>query len=187
MYLIIDLEATCWENTYKKEESEIIEIGAVFLDKHYRILGEFQTLIKPIRNPVLSEFCQQLTSISQQDVDSAEPFPTAFKEFIHRVEKMTNSSIKEVTFCSWGYYDKKQLMKDCEFHNIEYPFSNHRSLKHEFAKETNIKPVGMKRALQICGIKLEGVHHRALDDAKNIAKIFIAQQMAHYVKSRENT
>ena len=180
MYLIIDLEAACWENTYKKEESEIIEIGAVFLDKDYRILGDFQAFIKPKRNPVLSEFCQQLTSIRQQDVDSAQTFPQAFNKFIQWAEKTANSSLKNITFCSWGYYDKNQLIKDCQFHNIEYPFSTHRSLKHEFGKKRNIKPPGMKRALQICGIELKGTHHRALEDARNITKIFIAEKMADY-------
>jgi inhibitor of KinA sporulation pathway (predicted exonuclease) len=185
MHLIIDLEATCGQGSYKKEESEIIEIGAVLLDKDNRILGEYQTFIKPKRFPILSEFCQQLTSINQQDVDRAEPFLVAFKKFIQWVEKMTNSSLKDITFCSWGYYDKNQLIKDCQFHNIEYPFSTHRSLKHEFGEKRNIKPPGMKRALQICGIKLEGVHHRALDDVKNIAKIFIKEKMANYGKNHQ--
>lgn len=180
MYLIIDLEATCGQGFYNKEENEIIEIGAILLDKEYKILRDFQTFVKPKRFPVLSEFCQRLTSIRQQDVDRAEPFPVAFKKFIQWVEKLTGSSIKEVNFCSWGYYDKNQLMKDCQFHNIEYPFSTHRSLKHEFGKKRNIKPPGMKRALEICGLKLEGAHHRALDDVRNIAKIFIAEKMADY-------
>lgn len=180
MYLIIDLEATCRQGDYKKGENEIIEIGAVLLNKNYKILGECHVFIQPKRNPVLSEFCRQLTSINQQDVDSAEDFPSAFNKFIQWTEETSNSSLQNITFCSWGYYYKNQLIKDCQLHNIEYPFSAHRSLKHEFSKKRNIKPTGMKMALQICGIEFKGVHHRALDDAKNIAEIFVKEKMADY-------
>jgi inhibitor of KinA sporulation pathway (predicted exonuclease) len=172
MYLIIDLEATCWENK-KKKESEIIELGAVLLNNFYKILGEFQTFIKPIKNPILSEFCKKLTSIQQKDIDEALKFPLALRKFIKWAEETAKCKIQDITFCSWGYYDKKQLMKDCKLHNVKYPFSTHRSLKHEFAKKRKTKPMGLKKALEICGFKLEGTHHRALDDAKNIVKIFI--------------
>ncbi len=175
MYLIIDLEATCWEHRSKKSENEIIEIGAVLLDSGYKILDEFETFIMPVKNPILSEFCKELTSIKQEDINNAEIFPIAFKKFIGKVEEAAGCSIKNIVFCSWGYYDEKQLIKDCKLHNIEYPFSIHRSLKHEFAERKGIKPMGMKKALRFCGIELEGTHHRGIDDAKNIAKIFIQE------------
>lgn len=31
----------------------------------------------------------------------------------------------------------------------------------------------MKRALAFCKIPLEGVHHRGIDDARNITKIYL--------------
>ncbi len=175
MYLIIDLEATCWEYRSRKSESEIIEIGAVLLDSGYKILGEFQTFIMPIKNPILSEFCKELTSIKQEDINNAEIFPIALKEFIGKVEETAGCNIKNIVFCSWGYYDEKQLIQDCQLHNIEYPFLRHRSLKHEFAERKGMKPRGMKKTLQFCGIELEGTHHRGIDDARNIAKIFIQE------------
>lgn len=33
--------------------------------------------------------------------------------------------------------------------------------------------VGMERALSMLELPLEGTHHRGIDDAKNIAKIFV--------------
>ena len=47
----------------------------------------------------------------------------------------------------------------------------HRNLKREFAKARRIREVGMSRALTIAGLALEGSHHRALDDALNIARL----------------
>lgn len=69
-YIIFDLEATCWENDRTKQ-NEIIEIGAVKLDENLAVIGEFQTFIKPKLNPILSDFCKKLTSISQEEVDQA--------------------------------------------------------------------------------------------------------------------
>lgn len=177
MYIIIDLEATCWGNSIKKD-NEIIEIGAVLIDSNYNKTGEYQTFIKPVRNPILSEFCKELTSISQEEIDNAQKFPLVLKNFINWIEKTAGSDIKNIIFCSWGYYDDKQLKRDCALHNVKYPFSKHRSLKHEFAKRRKIKTVGMKKALQICSIELKGTHHRALSDTLNITNIFIKEKMA---------
>ncbi|HWO78436.1 MAG TPA: 3'-5' exonuclease, partial [Bacillus sp. (in: firmicutes)] len=33
--------------------------------------------------------------------------------------------------------------------------------------------VGMARALEMLKLPLEGTHHRGIDDARNIAKIFV--------------
>jgi 3'-5' exoribonuclease 1 len=178
VYLIIDLEATCWENHLNKENMETIEIGAVLVNNDYKIIEKYQTFIKPIKNPILSKFCKDLTSIKQEDIDNAKIFPISFKNFIQWVETKSKCDMANIVFCSWGYYDKKQLIKDCELHNIKYPFQNHYSLKHIFAETKKLKkPVGMKKALQICKIPLKGEHHRGIDDARNIAKIFIQEKI----------
>lgn len=44
-------------------------------------------------------------------------------------------------------------------------------VKATFAKARKIKQVGMATALQIVGLELEGEHHRALSDARNIARL----------------
>jgi len=178
MYLIIDLEATCWENHRNKDNMETIEIGAVLVNNDYEVIEGYQIFIKPIKNPKLSEFCKDLTSIKQEDVNNAEIFPIAFAKFIKWVEIKSKESIKNIIFCSWGYYDKKQLVKDCELHDINYPFQVHYSIKHKFAEIKNLKKaIGMVKTLQMCKISLDGTHHRGIDDAKNIAKIFIQEKI----------
>jgi len=178
IYLIIDLEATCWENHHDRDNMETIEIGAVLVDNNYKTIGEYQTFIKPIKNLKLSKFCKDLTSIRQEDVNNAEIFPIAFAKFIKWAETKSKENVKNIVFCSWGYYDEKQLIKDCELHNITYPFQTHHSIKHKFAEMKNLKKaIGMLKALQICKIPLDGTHHRGIDDAKNIAKIFIQEKI----------
>jgi inhibitor of KinA sporulation pathway (predicted exonuclease) len=48
----------------------------------------------------------------------------------------------------------------------------HISLKHEFARLRKSRTCGMKKALDILHFPLEGTHHRGIDDAENIARIF---------------
>lgn len=171
-HLIVDLEATCCNDaSFPRDEMEIIEIGAVMLSsKTHEIISEFQTFIKPVRHPQLTNFCIELTSIAQADVNSAPNFKDALALF-----QAWLASYKSFDFCSWGFYDCNQFEKDCHFHQIVSPLGNipHRNLKLEFSKFLGVsKGYGMSKALSRIGIKLEGIHHRGLDDARNIAKIF---------------
>ncbi len=77
--LVVGLEATCCDRqSIPRHQMETIEIGAVMLDlETLSIVDEFQTFIKPRRHPILTNFCIQLTSISQAQVDTAPIFPAA--------------------------------------------------------------------------------------------------------------
>ena len=66
--VIVDLEATCLRERKPDFISEIIEIGAVKIDDD-KIIEEMSLFVKPTINPILSDFCTELTSISQEDVD----------------------------------------------------------------------------------------------------------------------
>lgn len=167
-FIIFDLEATCDE--IKNFDNEIIEIGAVqFEDK--LMVSEFQSFVKPKVNKQLTPFCKKLTSITQGDVNAAEDFPTVLKKFL-------DWTGKNAMFCSWGFYDRTQLIKDCNRYGLKYDFIyNHISLKHQFHKvhiAHNVPPkgVGMDAALRMLHIPLTGKHHRGIDDARNISKIF---------------
>jgi inhibitor of KinA sporulation pathway (predicted exonuclease) len=174
MYLIIDLEATCWErHEGHYGENEIIEIGAIVIGNNYEILSEVQRFVRPVRNRVLSEFCKSLTSIAQSDVDAAQTFPDVLRDFQAEVERISGQRLQNLVFCSWGDYDRNQLMRDCQYHRLAYPFGRHRNVKNEFAINHRIKPVGIPKALRILGIQFDGTHHRGIDDARNIARIFI--------------
>ena len=110
-YLIVDLEATCSNNqSISRQEMEIIEIGAVMVDsRSLMAVDEYQTFIKPIRHPQLTSFCSQLTSIKQSEVEDASTYPNAISEFKDWLYRYNN-----YLFCSWGDYDKRQFVQDCE-------------------------------------------------------------------------
>jgi 3'-5' exoribonuclease 1 len=167
-YVIADLEATCWEKGTTPARMEIIEIGAVTLSSAAGdVTSEFGEFVRPVREPILSEFCIRLTGIRQSDVDGAGTFAEVFPRFLEWIGPAP------YTLCSWGAYDLGQFRVDCKRQGLSVPapFERHLNLKQAFAHLEGIKPCGMKGALGRLNIPLEGQHHRAIDDARNIAKI----------------
>ncbi len=168
--IIVDLEATCWENNeaYQKEHSEIIEIGICVLD---RISGNITKnegiLVKPEQSEV-SPFCEQLTSISQDMLDKNG---VNLNEAIEVLNSDYHS--KNYTWASYGAYDKRMMVEQCYQKGIRFPLGRqHLNVKEVFRMATGMrKSVGMKRALDIIGLPLKGTHHRGVDDAYNIARI----------------
>lgn len=172
MYIIIDYEATCSDaNEFPRSEMEIIEWGVVAVDdKKLLPIDEFQSFVRPVRNPLLTDFCLRLTSIKQAEVDTAPYFVDALANFKEWLVQFDNP-----VFCSWGNFDKNQLIKDCSYHGEEYPFRSdyHINLKKRFSTKSSVttKLVSMAKALRVAGIEQTGVHHRGIDDARNIAKL----------------
>ena len=166
-YIIFDLEATCWEHRVPMDDMEIIEIGAVRLGADLLPRDEFSFFVRPVVNTLLSEFCRNLTSIRQEEVDKAEDYKKVFPKFVEWIGP------GPAILCSWGAYDIKQTAIDCARHGLPFPegFKNHINLKAVFAERYGIKPCGMSKALEKLGLPLDGAHHRGIDDARNISKI----------------
>ena len=171
-YIVVDIEATCWEGAEgKKNVSEVIEIGAVKVNEQLEIVGEFDMFIRPEINPVLSPFCKKLTTIKQSDVDSAEIFTKVLPKFM---DWITDNGTTDFWLCSWGFYDRKMLNSMCQYHRKATAWLKwHISVKHQFGDIMDMKACGMPSAMYMLQLEQTGTHHRGIDDAKNIAKIFV--------------
>lgn len=169
-FMVLDLEATCCDRkTIHRNEMEIIEIGAVMVEsKNLTAVSEFQTFVKPIRYPILTEFCKKLTSITQEQVDRAPLYPEAVEQFQRWMLQYSN-----FIFGSWGDYDRKQIEQDSRLYNISYPIASpHINLKKLFTTNQQLhKRHGMAGALALAKIELKGTHHRGIDDARNIVRL----------------
>lgn len=169
-YLVIDFEATCCDQgTVPRGQMEIIEVGAVMVEADgLAIVGEFQRFVRPVRHPRLTDFCTQLTSIRQQDVEAALPFPAVMDEF-----KAWLRPYRMFVFCSWGDYDRKQLEQDCAFHRVPCPIqAPHLNVKQLMAERQQLrKRPGLGEAVRLAGLQFAGTHHRGIDDARNIARL----------------
>ncbi|WP_439670875.1 Exonuclease domain-containing protein [Cupriavidus necator] len=169
--LVVDLEATCSEDgSITAEAMETIEIGAVWVGADGAVLDRFHSFVRPVVNPRLTDFCSTLTGINQADIDNAPPFSVAaelLREFVERHHAPGSS------WASWGAYDRRQLERDSARHGTAEPIAlPHQNAKRLFAKAQRIgKEVGMAKACELTGLGLEGTHHRALDDAVNVARL----------------
>lgn len=70
--VVMDTEQTCWEGVRERawsgpnEMREIIQVGAVLVDTiNFSEIAVFEVVVKPVKNPQLSDFCIELTGITQ--------------------------------------------------------------------------------------------------------------------------
>ena len=166
--VVIDVESTCWEGAPPDgEESEIIEIGVCALDvASGRRVDREDILVRPTRSRV-GPFCTSLTTLTQEQVYSGVPFAEACAHLQRAY------GTRDRVWASYGDYDRRQFERQCAAFGVPYPFGpGHLNVKTLFALVHALtREVGMDGALELLGLPLEGTHHRARDDACNIAGI----------------
>ena len=148
-YVVFDLETT----GLSPFKDEIIEIGAVKVDKEGKIVDTFSTLVKPAQ-PV-SEFVQNLTGISNEMLKDAPSIYTALPKFVVFVgdEIVVGHN---VTFDIAFVQQKAKIYQDIKFLNpyIDtvtltrkvYPGLKSYKLQ-DLIKEFNLKTYAAHRAL----------------------------------------
>ncbi|MBK6620708.1 MAG: exonuclease domain-containing protein [Saprospirales bacterium] len=170
-FIVFDLEATCWEGKPENKVQEIIEIGAVRLSAFGEVEDTFCRFVRPVLNPSLSVFCRQLTRIEQRDIDKAAGFAKVIDEF----QDWADIFYEDYLLCSWGNFDRKMLVQDCKLHKLDSEWAlEHINLKRQYQDIRKLKKKrGLQAALEKEGFEFEGSPHRAIDDAKNLVKIFL--------------
>ncbi|MFI1091492.1 exonuclease domain-containing protein [Streptomyces sp. NPDC020917] len=171
---VIDVEATCWDGQPPAgSASEIIEIGLTPVDlASGRRLSRHSILVRPAHSAV-SAFCTELTGLAQAEVDRGVPFAEACRILADE------HGAGRHPWASWGDYDRHQFTRQCRAENVAYPFGlpadrTHTNAKAVFTTAYGLrKRPGMKQALEIAGLPLEGRHHRGVDDAWNIAALVL--------------
>lgn len=167
---------------------KIIEIGAVLCGEG-KIIDEFQSYVQPMSDYELTQFCSELTGITKKQLADApliQHVAATFGQFI-------NNSKPELII-SWGLGDRDILTAECTAAGINSPLTgfDYQNFKKVFCKQRKIKRVGLKTALQICGIPPEGRQHSAVSDATNLARLFshsfkICIERAHFSSSSDGT
>jgi len=172
-YIVFDLEATCWSESHDLLQQEIIEIGAFMINRYGELSASFSQFVKPVIHPYLSPFCQQLTHITQEQVDQANKFPEVYADFEDWVMDNVDPSAPHI-YPSWGHLDVKLFKDDCNYHQIPYNWEqDHFDVKKAYNKmKGRSKYVGFQTALKKEQMEFEGSPHRAYDDAYNLALLF---------------
>lgn len=170
-WLVIDLEATTDEGGWPVEEMEIIEIGACLVNPSGRELDHFQRFVKPQRRPLLTPFCRTLTHITQADIAAAHGLTDVWEDFERWLGQLHGPL---AGWASWGDYDRQQFVRAWAEYGISSTLAHvpHVNLKQRFAKARQLpRPTGLNGALQLAGLHFQGTQHRALEDARNTARL----------------
>ena len=169
LIVVCDLEATCWNDRppYTDDDMEIIEIGCALITPDGKELDRFSTFVKPVREPILSPFCTELTGITQQDVDAAP----GYIEAMQKLDEWVND--RAAFWVSWGNYDYHQFqcLEQRSPSGSRFLCMPHANIKKAWAKTVKGKQKGLLNALAHHGLEFQGSHHRGLDDARNIARM----------------
>lgn len=166
-FLFVDFEATCWKNqNLLSREQEIIEIGAVLVDRYGEIISEYQSFVKPTVHAELSYYCINLTQIEQKTIDRSKTFTTIYEDFCDWW--LDHGGAQK--WMSWGSFDYRILQNDCKQNKVDFSIMPAYTDLKKFYQEINqlSKPVGLLKALKNEQIEFVGRIHSAIDDARNL-------------------
>lgn len=151
--------------TGDNEYREIVQIGALKIDwPSGEVLGELNLLVKPVRNPLLSDYFTQLTHITQEQVDThGIGFPAALQLFLDFVGKDPA--------CSFGndsaIIAENIALSHCDPLRFYYTlFTDLRNFFDRVAPET--KKLNSGKLGAHFGADLSGHEHDALFDCHSI-------------------
>ncbi|XP_073697825.1 LOW QUALITY PROTEIN: ERI1 exoribonuclease 2 [Garra rufa] len=184
--IIIDFESTCWREKNSSGQ-EIIEFPAVLLNvSNGEVESEFHSYVQPQERPVLSDFCRELTGITQDQVDSAPPLHICLSRFSRWLQGLqqergvvfeTDSagpapSGHPCAFVTWSDWDLGVcLLYECKRKQLSVPeaLKSWIDLRATYRLFYNRKPKGLRGALLDLGIQFTGREHSGLVDARNTA------------------
>ncbi|OAD01830.1 hypothetical protein MUCCIDRAFT_132030, partial [Mucor lusitanicus CBS 277.49] len=177
-YLFFDVEATCEANGGFTFPNEIIEFPVVLVDgQTFGIVDEFRSYVKPTINSTLSDFCKDLTGISQETVDKSPIFIDVLDDFQAFMAKYDLFQSKTAAFVTDGPFDIRDFITKQLKHSkikprpayFDIPWVNIRKLFREFYKQKDNKNINLM--LQHLGLTFQGREHSGLDDARNLVAI----------------
>jgi len=175
--LILDFEATCdLEKTPSPQE--IIEFPTLLYNiKERKIESIFHHYIRPDVHPEISDFCTELTGITQEQADNGISLHDALIKHVAWLEEngiCLNESPPPFVYLTNGDWDLKTCLRKQLGTSIPPHFRQWINVKKEFSKLYNARCTGMTFMLDSLDLELEGRHHSGIDDTKNIARICTA-------------
>jgi DNA polymerase III epsilon subunit-like protein len=183
-YVIIDLEFNNLKNITKyypnfynmygdlKEaqlENEIIEVGAVKLDKMMNFIGNFKTYVRPALFKVLNPKITEITGITEANLSSGITF-------IEAMDKLREFVDNDSIICSWAKDDIAEIFRNACYHNYkEVGWLKEYLDIQEYATKilAHKKSLSLKNALEELKIRVdESKLHDALNDALYTSEVF---------------
>ena len=176
-FVVFDLEFTSWAGALERnwggpgQLREIVQIGALRLDRDCSVVEEFETLVRPVVNPRLSAYFTGLTGITQESVDrDGVPPAEALGDFLgfckgQPVLSYGNDMVVLGENMGWARARGEQLAHGF----LDAGFLNVRPWLNAVAPETAASNVG--RLWEVLGLDrpASGTEHSALFDCWSFA------------------
>lgn len=170
-FIIFDTEFTAWKGSREREWSgpneyrELVQIGALKVNENLEVVEEKTYLLKPQRNPTLSNYFKDLTGISQEDIDSKGEHPN----------QVLNSFAKWVNGLPMYAYGKdgEVIIENCELLNIECPFKENQfhDVRDIFIRHgVSARDYESGTIVRAFGKEPSRSAHDALNDARSIVE-----------------
>ena len=178
-HIIIDLEMNPVLETNKKAKNqlknEIIEIGAIKLDKHLNITDRFKLYVCPEYNHQITPTIMRLTGIHTSTVLEANTFEYALRKFVEWIGSDPGTRIY-----SWSNNDLTQIKKECKFKGVPFPDCMNKwlDIQKVFPRIMKIhngqKRIALNEAVRYFDIEFNKKEaHDALYDAEVTAQIVV--------------
>ena len=175
-YVVLDLEwnqsNTGKEDAVEKLPFEIIEIGAIKLNKERVMVSEFNELIKPQVYHEMHKITSKLIHIQMQELERGRPFPEVGGDFVRWCGQ------EEQLFCTWGTLDLTELQRNMAYYEMPLlapgplPYLDVQKLFAIAYEERKIRR-NLEYAIDFLHIEKDIPFHRAFSDAYYTAKILI--------------
>lgn len=172
---VVDLEATCYGPGDPQDlPNEVLEVGWALLDtQNMAVVERQQWYVKPTVSHV-TPFCTELTGISAETVKNG----LSYSELVHVLEKHhAEHPLGPVrTWVSYGEADPNYFNRQSQAEGVLRPWADHnyfnmKQLAGLFFGFSTKKNPGLKKAMGLAGLEMEGQHHSGTDDAFNTAKL----------------
>ena len=177
-YVVFDLEFNQGYKYKRKNRSrvnpkcrfEIIQIGAVKLDKDLKTIGQFDKLVKPQVYSCIHHFIAEMTSITEEKLRGSAPFNKVYQEFI---DFIGDDSI----LCTWGISDMRELVGNITYHKLDKflipeNYIDIQQIASKYLNTPNGNSIGLKNAVKALSLPLDSEFHDAFNDAYYTAEIF---------------
>lgn len=147
--------------------NEIIEIGAVKLDDHMRIIDEFQITVRPTVNKKLSHIVKNLTHITEEELAVGVDFRTALDSLVKWM------GLAPIALLTWSNTDLGVLLENMRYFKLgdRVPAITHYADVQPYCQRLlgvdTANQISLENACEVAKIEPDDVEfHRALDDSR---------------------
>lgn len=157
----------------------VISMGAVLTDEEGNLLDTFYALVKPNHFKKLNPIVGRITHLSTEDIKAAAGLKQVMSEF-HQWIASYEMNIEHVQFYSFGPDDRRTLLQNCQYHNIEASyFERMKDLQKVLSMQVYYQEALVSPTLSLEDLKsvytIHGeVEHNALTDARDLMMVYQA-------------